>query len=83
MASNAKQGVDPKVRQGLWLLAEEFPDASTLIKGFRAAKLDKERIAILTIEALTQRCKSPASTWGAIQNVGGVVKFFLETRDGQ
>ena len=36
---------------------------------------------MLAIEALMQRCKSPATTRGVVKNVRGVVKFFLETRD--
>ena len=81
-AMAGKQGYDPKLKQDLWLLAEEFPDPPTLIKGFHTAKLDRGRITILTIEALMRRCKSPASNRGVIKNVSGLVKFLLDTRGG-
>ena len=44
-------------------------------------KLDKELIAALTIDALTQRCKSPASARNVWKNVSGLIQFPLKTRD--
>ena len=49
-------------------------------KRAHSAKIDKERITILTLKALMQRRKSPAPTRGVPRNVSGPVRFFLETR---
>ena len=68
---------DSKLREAIWLLAEEFSDSPTLLRGFHDAKLNRERITALTLEAVMQRCKSPASTRGVIRNVSGLIKFFL------
>ena len=65
-----KHAFDHKLRLAVWLLAEEFSGKYTLLRGFRDAKLDKERIEALTMDALMRRCKSPASTRGVIKNVG-------------
>ena len=77
----ATQAFDSQLREAVWLLAEEFSNTSTLLLGFYEAKLNKERIIALTIEALMQRCKSPASTRGVIRNVKGLIRFYLENRD--
>ena len=45
------------------------------LRWFRDAKLNKGQIASLTIEAMAQRRKSPASTRGVIENVTGVIQF--------
>ena len=58
----------------------EFSNSSTLLRGLRDAKLDKERIAALAIGALMHRCESPPPTHGVIKNVSGVMQFFLDTR---
>ena len=76
-----KQDSDRKLRQAAWLIAEEFSDASTLLRGLRDAKLDKERITALTIEAMMQRRKSPSSARGVVGNVSGLIQFFHDTRD--
>ena len=81
MVGTSKHGFDQKLKQDVWLLAEEFPDSSSLLKGLHTAKIDKGRITILTLEALMQRCKSPASTRNVVRNVSGLIRFFLETRD--
>ena len=52
---SSKQAFDLKLRQAECLLAEEFPDTSTLIRGLRDSKLNKERITSLTPEALMHR----------------------------
>ena len=64
-----------KLKQAAWLLSEEFPNTSALLCGFRDAKLNKERIAILTLDAIMQRCKYPASTRAVIKNVSGLIQF--------
>ena len=79
VAESSKHGFDHKLKRESWLLAEEFSEPSALIKGFHTAGLDKERITILTLEALMQRCKSPASTRGVVRNVSGLIRFFLDT----
>ena len=61
--------------QAVWLLAEEFSGTSTLLRGFRDAKINKGRIAALAIEALTHRRKSPASARGVIRNSSGLIQF--------
>ena len=71
----AKQVFDSGLRPAVWLLAEEFSNTSTLLQGFYQAKLNKERIIVLTLEALMQRCKSPASTRGVVRNVKGLIQF--------
>ena len=71
---------DNKLREAAWLLAEEFSDYPTLLRGFHVAKLNRERVTALTLEALMQRRKLPASTRGVIRNVSGLIKFFLENR---
>ena len=81
LVESNKLGFDQKLKQDVWLLAEEFSDSSTLLKCPHAAKLDKERITILTIEVLMQRCRSPASTRGVVRNVRGMIQFSLDTRD--
>ena len=60
----------------MWPLAEEFSDSTSLLKGLHTAKLDEERITILTIESLMRRRKSPA-TGGEIRNVVGLIQFSL------
>ena len=75
-----KQAFDPKIRQALWLLAEEFSGSSTLLRGFRDAKLNKERIASLTLEALAHRRKSPAAARGVIKNASGLIQFPIDSR---
>ena len=72
---------DSKLREAVWILAEEFSNTPSLLRGFYEAKLNKERVIALTIEALMQRCKSPASTRGVIRNVNGLIQFYLENRD--
>ena len=78
----AKQGFDSTLREAVWLLDGEFPNTSTLLQGFYKTNLNKERIFALTLEALMQRCKSPASTRGVIRNANGIIDFFLENRNG-
>ena len=63
---SGNQAFGPKLRQVVWLLAEEFSDSSTLLRGVHDAKIDKERINALAIEAMMQRRKSPASASGVI-----------------
>ena len=70
----------PKLLQAVWFMAEEFSNTSTLLNGFYEAKLNKGRIAALTIEALMQRCMSPAPTRNVAKNVSGHIQFSLETR---
>ena len=77
------QGFDPKLREAVWLLAEEFPNTSTLLHGFYKTNLNKGRIVALTFEALMRRCKSPASTRGVVRNVKGLITFPLENRDDE
>ena len=77
----SKRGFDQKLKQDVWLLAGEFSDSPTLLKGPHTAKIDKEHITILTLDALMQRCTSMASTRGVIRNVSRPIRFFLETRD--
>ena len=72
---------DSKLREAIWLLAEEFSETSTLLRGFHDAKLNRERIAALTLEAVMQRRKSPASTRGVIRNVSGLITFSLANRE--
>ena len=67
---------DNGLLQAAWLLAEEFSNTPTLLLGFY-----EERIIALTLEPLTQRCKSPASTRGVVRNVKGLIQFYLENRD--
>ena len=45
------------------------------------AKLNRERVTSLALDALMRRCKSPASTRGVIRNVSGLIKFSLENWD--
>lgn len=72
---------DPKLRRSAWLLAEEeFSGTPTLLRGFYDARLDKGRIAALTIEALMKWCKSPAPTCGVLKNASGLIQFFIDTR---
>ena len=78
---SSKQAYDLNLRQAACLLAGEFPDTPSLARRFRDSKLNKKRITSLTLEALTQRRKSPASTRGVIKNVSGAIQFFLDTRD--
>ena len=78
---SSKQAFDLKLRQAVWLLADGFSDTSTLSRGFRDAKLNKERITALAIDALMRRCKSPASARCVIQNVSGMIQFPIDTRD--
>ena len=63
--STVEQGnraFDNKLREAVWLLADEFSDSPTLLRGFHVAKLNRERVTALTLEALMQRRMSPAST---------------------
>ena len=76
-----KPAFGQKPRQSIWLLVGEFSGVSTLLQGFHRAKLNRERITALTLEALMQRCKSPASARNIANHVGALVKFFLDTRD--
>ena len=69
-----------KLKQAGCLLAVEFSNACALLFGFSDAKLNKERIAILTLESIMQRCKSPASTRAVIKNGSGIIQFSLDTR---
>ena len=80
-SNGVKQGFGSKLREALWLLDEEFSHTSTLLRGIYKTNLNKERIVAITIDALTQRCKSPASTRGVIRNVNGLIDFFLENRN--
>ena len=77
-SSNPAFGLD--IRQAAWRLADELSNTSALLIGFHDAKLNKERITALTIEALTRRCKSPDSTHAAIKNVSELLQFFLDAR---
>ena len=81
IAISSKPAFDRKLRQSVWLLAEEFSGVSTILQGFHRAKLNKVRITALTLEALMHRCKSPASTRNTVKNVGALIKFFPDTRD--
>ena len=67
-----------KLRQAVWLLSEEFSNTSTLLRGFYEAELNKEMATALTLEALTQRCKLPASARNVSKNVSGPIQFFLD-----
>ena len=77
---SSKPAFGVKLKQAAGLLAGEFSNTSALLCGFRDAKLSKGRIVILTLEAIMQRCKSPAPTRAVIKNVGGLIQFPLDTR---
>ena len=64
---------------GSWV--RSFRVRRNYYRGFYKAKLNRERITALAIEALMQRRKSPASTRGVIRNVSGPIQFYLDTRD--
>ena len=46
--------------------------------GLRKTVATKERITALTLEAVMQRCKSAAGAKSTVENVTGLVRFFLD-----
>ena len=50
-------------------------------KAFLLGGLNKGRITISTLEAITQRRKAPASTRHIIKHVSGVIQLFRDTRE--
>ena len=74
----ATQAFGPQLDQAVWLLTEEFPNTPSLLLGFYEAKLSMGRIVALTIEALMQRCESPAPTRGVNRYAKGLIQFYLD-----
>ena len=80
MGSARKHVFDKGLKESAWDMAVNFPDTSPLLCGLRKAGVSKERITVLTIDALMQQCKSAACAKSTIKHVSGMARFTIDFR---
>ena len=66
----------------MWEIALNFAETPPILFGIRKTGVNKERITVLTLEAVMQHCKSVAGAKSTIENVTGLLRFFLDYRSG-
>ena len=81
--NSGKPPFDSDLKSAVWDLALNFAETSPLLCGFRRAGVAKERIIILTLEAVMQQCKSVSNTKSTVKNVSGLVRYFLDFRSDE
>ena len=77
------QPFDKQLKDEVWELALNFAETSPLLCGLRKTGVNKERITVLTLEAVMQHCKSVAGAKSTVKNVTGLVRFFLDFRSDE
>ena len=66
------------IKDQVWELSTNFSETSESLVGLRNAGTSRGRIIVLTIEAVTQQCKSAAGTKSAAKPVTGIARYFPE-----
>ena len=80
MGQKRKHPFDSQLKDEVWELAPNFAETSPLLRGIRKTGVAKERITVLTLEAVMQHSKSVAGAKSTIKNVAGLVRFFRDFR---
>ena len=72
------------LKDQVWGLASNFSETSGLLIALRKAGSSRERIVILTIEAVMKQCESAAGAKSAAKHVTSLLRFSLERQaDGK
>ena len=71
---------DPALKQTIWELAQNFAETSGLLCNLRKSGVAKERIVVLTIEAIMKHSKTASGAKLVVKNVNGLLRYFLDAR---
>ena len=83
MGQKRKHPSESQLKDEVWELALNFAETSPLLFGLRKTGVAKERMTVLTLEAVMQHCKSVAGAKSTTKNVAGLVRFFLDSRSDE
>ena len=72
-----KHVFDTALKDKVWVPAANFAETSTRLLSLRKAGTSRERIIILTLEAVMQQCKSADGMKSAVKHVASLIRFFL------
>ena len=68
---------DAAIRGQAWGIAANFSETSTSLLSLRKAGTSRGRIISLTIEAVTQQCKSADGMEFSVKHVASLIRYFL------
>ena len=78
--NSGKPPFDSCLKTAVLDLALNFAETPPLLRGFWKPWVEKERIVVLTLDAAMQQCKSAPKTKSKVENVSGIVRYFLDFR---